>query len=140
MLVFRSVSGPEVCRSLKDRSCSALPPIVQWPAADLQITSDVCGKFSISMGNPQDMPSLQVDKNPGSAPVPAYVQAYNSQITNNVATSQGGGINAATSDGIVLVNTDLSGNFGESLAYPPCFACRRRCRMSLLQATDISAI
>ena len=68
--------------------------------------------------------------------MPAYIQAVNSQITNNVATSQGGGINAATSDAIVLVGTELSGNFGESLAYPPCVACKGRCRTLLLQATD----
>ena len=88
------------------------------------------------MGHPRYLLSSQVDKNPGTAPVPALIQAYNSQITNNVATSQGGGINAATSDGIFLVNTELSGNFGKSLAYPPCFACRSRCRTPLLRATD----
>lgn len=43
----------------------------------------------------------------------AYIQAINSQITNNVATTQGGGINAATCDGLVLVNTQLSSNFGD---------------------------
>ena len=68
---------------------------------------------------------LQVDKNVGGGPVPAYIQAVNSQITNNVATTQGGGINAATSDGVVLVSTELSENFGESLAHPPCLACAR---------------
>ena len=58
-----------------------------------------------------------MDKNVGGGPVPAYVQATDSQIINNVATTQGGGISAATSDGIVLYNTELSGTFGEPL--PP---------------------
>ena len=97
-----------------------------------------CYGISVSAVDPHDLLCLQVDKNPGSAPVPAYIQAVNSQITNNVATSQGGGINAATSDAIVLVNTELSGNFGESSAYPPCVACSRTCRTLLLRATIIS--
>ena len=86
-----------------------------------------CGRFTVSVIDPRALLSLQVDKNPGSAPVPAYIQAVNSQITDNVATSQGGGINAATSDAIVLVNTELSGNFGKSLAYLPYVACSGRC-------------
>ena len=50
----------------------------------------------------------------GGGVVPAYIQATDSQIINNVATTQGGGINAATCDGVVLYNTEVSGNFGET--------------------------
>ena len=53
-----------------------------------------------------------MDKGAGGFP-PASIQAFDSQIIDNVATTQGGGINAATCDGIVLTNTELSGNFGE---------------------------
>lgn len=61
---------------------------------------------------------MQVDKNVGGGYPPASFYATNSQIMNNIATSQGGGINAATTDGIALTNTELSGNFGEQWNVP----------------------
>lgn len=66
----------------------------------------------------EELVAAQVDKNVGGGVVPAYIQATNSQIINNVATTQGGGINAATCDAIVLYNTVVSGNFGEALHLP----------------------
>ena len=66
----------------------------------------------------EELVAAQVDKNVGSGSVPAYVQATECQIINNVATTQGGGISAATSDAVVLYNTELSGNFGETFLTP----------------------
>ncbi len=59
------------------------------------------------------MHCMQVDKNVGGGYPPASFVATDTQILNNIATTQGGGINAGTSDGITLTNTELSGNFGE---------------------------
>ena len=65
-----------------------------------------------------ELVAAQVDKNVGGGVVPAYIQATNSSIINNVATTQGGGINVATCDGVVLYDTVVSGNFGKTLLLP----------------------
>ena len=139
MLAFRSVPSPQFSCMKPSSKQKANLSIASYCAVACSRLADhkrCCDNPSISMGDPQHLLSLQVDKNPGTAPVPALIQAYNSQITNNVATSQGGGINAATSDGIFLINTELSGNFGKSLAHLPCFACASRCCTLLLRATN----